>query len=86
MQQVTSIMKKELITGKMEAVMAVRIFCRQRSRPKMRTACIQARDRIEGARGLGKGKLNREKGQEIRQYMGTLTKPLFAYFLSVRPS
>jgi hypothetical protein len=39
MQDVMSMMKKELMTGKMEAVMAFRIFWRERSRPNKRIAC-----------------------------------------------
>ena len=42
-QHVMSMMKKELMTGRMEAEMAVRIFWRERSRPNMRMACTQAR-------------------------------------------
>ncbi len=41
MQQVMSMIKKELMTGRIEAEIAARILCRERSRPKMRMACVQ---------------------------------------------
>ncbi len=43
MQHVMSMMKKELMTGKMEEDMALSIFWRERSRPNMRMACTQER-------------------------------------------
>jgi hypothetical protein len=55
MQQVMSMIKKELMTGMIEAEMAVRIFCRERSRPKMRMACVQENGGGVTGKGVRKG-------------------------------
>jgi hypothetical protein len=51
MQHVMSMMKKELMTGRMEEEMALRIFWRERSRPNMRMACAGRLGGADGGRG-----------------------------------